>query len=72
MFARAEQIDKNVQKMINDFEVANVKPTTVFRLLHQMEDPVYDPKAISNVTAKVQKHGFQIGVATLDLHPPKS
>jgi hypothetical protein len=72
IFARAGQIDKNVQKMINDFEDANVKPSTVSRLLHQMEDRVYDPKAISNVIAKAQKHGFQIGVSTPELHPPKS
>jgi hypothetical protein len=41
--------------MIKDCEVANVKPSTVSRLLHQMEDRVYDPKAISNVIAKAQK-----------------
>jgi hypothetical protein len=55
IFARADQIDKNVQKMIKDFEVANVKPYTSYRLLHQMEDCVYDPKAISNVIDKAQK-----------------
>jgi hypothetical protein len=41
--------------MINDFEVANVKPSTDSRLFHQMEDHVYDPKDISNVIAKAQK-----------------
>jgi hypothetical protein len=51
IFARADQINKNVQKMITDFEVSNVKPSTASRLLHQMEDRVYDPKAISNVIA---------------------
>jgi hypothetical protein len=35
-----------------DFEAANVKPPTASRLLHQMEDRIYDPKAISNVIAK--------------------
>jgi hypothetical protein len=55
IFVRADQIDKNVQKMIKDFEVANVKPSTASCLLHQMEDRVYDPKAISNVIAKAQK-----------------
>jgi hypothetical protein len=38
-----------------DFEVANVNPSTASRILHQMEDRVYDPKAISNVIAKAQK-----------------
>jgi hypothetical protein len=56
IFARADQIDKNTQTMIKDFEVANVKPATASRLLHQMEDRVYDPKAISNVIAKAQKN----------------
>jgi hypothetical protein len=51
IFARADQIDKNVQKMIKDSEVANVKQSTASRLLHQMEDRVYNPKAISNVIA---------------------
>jgi hypothetical protein len=55
IFARADQIDKNVQKMIKDFEVANVKPSTASCLLHQMEDRVYDPKDISNVIEKAQK-----------------
>jgi hypothetical protein len=55
IFARTGQINKNVQNMIKDFEVANVKPSTASRLLHQMEDGVYDPKAISNVIAKAQK-----------------
>jgi hypothetical protein len=55
IFARADQIDKNVPKMIKDFDVANVKPSTASRLLHQMEDHVYDPKAISNVIAKAHK-----------------
>jgi hypothetical protein len=40
--------------MINDFEVANVKPSTDSRLLHQMEDEVYNPKAISKIIAKAQ------------------
>jgi hypothetical protein len=40
--------------MIKDSEVANVKPSTASRLLHQMEERVYDPKAISNVIAKAQ------------------
>jgi hypothetical protein len=34
IFARADQIDKNMQKMIKDFEVATVKPSTDSRLLH--------------------------------------
>jgi hypothetical protein len=41
--------------MIKDFEVANVKPHTESRLLHQMEDRVHHPKAISNGIAKAQK-----------------
>jgi hypothetical protein len=41
--------------MIKDFEVANVNPSTASRLLHQMEDRVYDPKAISNIIAKAHK-----------------
>jgi hypothetical protein len=42
--------------MIKDFEVANVKPSTASRSLHQMDDCVYDPtKAISNIIAKIQK-----------------
>jgi predicted DNA-binding WGR domain protein len=55
IFARADQIGKNVQKMMKYFEVSNVKSSTASRLLHQMEYRVYDPKAISNVIAKAQK-----------------
>jgi hypothetical protein len=53
-FARVDKIFKNVQQMIKDFEVANVNPPTYSHLLHQMEDRVYNPKAISNIIAKAQ------------------
>jgi hypothetical protein len=43
-FARADQIDKNVQKMIKDFEVANIMPSTDSCLLHQIEDRVMTPR----------------------------
>jgi hypothetical protein len=55
IFARADQLDNNVEKMIKDFEVVNAKPSTASRLLHHMDDRVYDPKAISNVVAKAKK-----------------
>jgi hypothetical protein len=35
VFAQADQIDKNVQKMIRFFEVANVKPSIASHILHQ-------------------------------------
>jgi hypothetical protein len=54
IFARADQIDKNVQKMLKDFEVANVKPSTASRLLHHIYDHVYDPKAVSNIIIKAK------------------
>jgi hypothetical protein len=41
--------------MIKDFEIANIKLSTASRLLHQMDDQVYDPKAISNAVAKSKK-----------------
>jgi hypothetical protein len=41
--------------MLKDFEVANVKLSTASCVLHQMEDCVYDPKAISNIISKPQK-----------------
>jgi hypothetical protein len=55
IFARADQIDKNVQNMIKDSEVANVNPYTASCLWHQMEYRIYDPKAISNIIAKAKK-----------------
>jgi hypothetical protein len=55
IFARADQLDKNVEKTIKDFEVVNVKPSTASRLFHQTDDRVYDPNAISNVVAKAKK-----------------
>jgi citrate lyase synthetase len=41
--------------MIKYFEVANVKPPTASRLLHQMDGRAYDPKDISNVVAKANQ-----------------
>jgi hypothetical protein len=40
IFAWADQLNKNVEKMIKDFEVVNVNPSTDYRLLHQMGDMV--------------------------------
>jgi hypothetical protein len=54
-FARGNQINKNVEKMLNDFEFANAKPFTASRVLHHMYDHIYDPNAISNIIAKSQK-----------------
>jgi hypothetical protein len=54
MFARGDQLDKNM-KTLKYFDVANVKPSTDSPLLHQMDGHVYDPKVISNVIAKAQK-----------------
>jgi hypothetical protein len=55
IFARTDQINKNVEKMLKDFEVANANPSTASRLLNQIDDHVYGPKAISNSIAKAQK-----------------
>jgi hypothetical protein len=55
IFTRADQIDKNMEKMMKDFEVANVKPSTASSVLHQIDDRIYDPKVISNMIAKAQK-----------------
>jgi uncharacterized protein YlbG (UPF0298 family) len=56
IFASCDQLDSHVVKMLKDFEVANVKPSTASRVLHQMDDCVYDQKAISNVIVKAQKN----------------
>jgi hypothetical protein len=41
--------------MIKDFEVDNVRPSTASRLLHHMEDYVYDTSDIANGISKAQK-----------------
>jgi hypothetical protein len=51
--------------MIKDFEVTNVKPSTASRLLQQMKDHVFNPKAISNIIAKKQKTWISVrGIST--------
>jgi uncharacterized protein (DUF1800 family) len=51
--------------MLKDFEVANVKPSTASRLLHQMGDRIYDPKVISNIISKAQKTWLSdMGIST--------
>jgi hypothetical protein len=52
IFARADQIEKNVQKMLKDFDFANVKPSAASRVLHQIDDRVYNPKVVSNIIIK--------------------
>jgi hypothetical protein len=58
IFARADQIDKHDEKMLKDFEVANVKPSTASPMMHQIGDRVYNPKATSNSIVKAQKTCF--------------
>jgi hypothetical protein len=58
IFVRADQIHKNMQKKIKDFDVANVKPSTASLLLHHIDDRVYDPNAICYIIIKAKNIWF--------------
>jgi hypothetical protein len=58
-FTKGGQIDKDVQKMVNDFQVISIKPSTDYCLLCKMDDRICDPKSVSNMVAKAQKTWFR-------------
>jgi hypothetical protein len=48
-------MDEHVRKMVKQFAMTNASPSTCVRMLHRMEDRLYDVQTIANIFNKAKK-----------------
>jgi hypothetical protein len=48
-------MDEPVEKMVKQFAMMNASPSTCVRMLHRMDDPLYDKQNVANIFNKVKK-----------------
>jgi hypothetical protein len=48
-------MDEHVEKMVKQFAMTNASPSTCFRMLHRMDDRLYDVQTVSNIFNKAKK-----------------
>jgi hypothetical protein len=48
-------MDKHVGKMVNQFAMTNSLPSTCVRMLHRMDDHLYDVQSIASIFNKAKK-----------------
>jgi hypothetical protein len=49
VFISRTDIDEHVEKMVNQFAMTNSSPSTCVRMLHRMDDRLYDVQTFSNI-----------------------
>jgi hypothetical protein len=52
-------MDKHVEKMVKQFAMNNSSPSTCVRMLHRMDDCLYDVQNVANIFNKVKKSLFE-------------
>jgi hypothetical protein len=55
VFSSHTNMDEHVEKMVKQFAITNSSPPTYVRMLHRMDDRLYDVKNIANVLNKENK-----------------
>jgi hypothetical protein len=48
-------MDEHVEKMVKQFAMTNASPSTCVRMLHRMDDHLYDVQTVSNIFNKAKK-----------------
>jgi hypothetical protein len=48
-------MDEHVEKMVKQFAIANSSPSTCLRMLHRMDDRLYDVQTVANIFNKAKK-----------------
>jgi hypothetical protein len=48
-------MDKHVEKMVKQFAMTNSSPSTCLRMLHRMDDRLYDIQTVANIFNKAKK-----------------
>jgi hypothetical protein len=59
-------MDEHVEKMVKQFAMTNSSPSTCVRMLHRIDDRLYDVQTVANIFNKANKSLFEEkGVDTL-------
>jgi hypothetical protein len=48
-------MDEHIEKMVKEFAMTNSSPSTCVRMLHRMDDRLYDVNTVSNIFNKAKK-----------------
>jgi hypothetical protein len=48
-------MDEHVEKMVKQFAMTNASPSTCVRILHRMDDRLYDVQTVANIFNKAKK-----------------
>jgi hypothetical protein len=52
-------MDEHVEKMVKQFAMTNASPSTCVRMLHRMDDRVYDVQTVAQIFNKAKKSLFE-------------
>jgi hypothetical protein len=55
VFSSRTNMDEHVEKMVKQFAMTNASPSTCVRMLHWMDDRLYDVQTIANIYNKAKK-----------------
>jgi hypothetical protein len=55
VFSSRTDMDEHVEKMVKQFAMTNSSPSTYVRMLHRMDDRMYDVQTVANIFNKAKK-----------------
>jgi hypothetical protein len=55
VFSSRTDMDEHVEKMVKQFAMTNSSPSTCIRMLHRMDDRLYDVQTVANIFYKTKK-----------------
>jgi hypothetical protein len=55
VFSSRTDMDKHVEKMVKQFAMTDSSPSTCVRMLHRMDDHLYDVQTVANIFNKARK-----------------
>jgi hypothetical protein len=64
-------MDEHMEKMVNQFAMTNSSPSTCVRMLHRMDDHLYDVQIVANIFNKAKKSMLEekgVGTSSTKAH----
>jgi hypothetical protein len=55
VFSSRNDMDEHVEKILKQFVMTNSSPSTCVRMLHRMDDRLYDVQTVANIFNKAKK-----------------
>jgi hypothetical protein len=55
VFSSCMDMDEHVEKMVKQFAMTNMSPSTCVRMLYRMDNRLYDVQSVANIFNKVKK-----------------